>query len=96
MQVNLMRMQEDSLHEQLQSLWKTDFADTQCSAIASISKEDKYALNLLERCVTIENEHYVMLLMWRPDAPELLLSSLLLLNVKRFMILKQRKKASIA
>jgi len=60
MQVNFMRVQEDSSHEQLQSLWKTDFADTQCSAIASMSKEDKYALNVMEHCVTFENGHYVM------------------------------------
>ena len=66
-----MRMQEDSLHEQLHSLRKTDFADTQCSAIASMSKEDKYALNVMERCVTFENGHYVMPLMWRPGASEL-------------------------
>ena len=71
MQVNFMRLQEDSLNEQLQSLWKTDFADTQCSAIASMSKEDKYALNVMERYVTFENGLYVMPLMWRPDAPEL-------------------------
>jgi len=66
-----MRMHEHSLHEQLHSLWKTDFVDTQCSAIASMSKEDKYALNVMERCVTFKNGHHVMPLMWRPDAPEL-------------------------
>jgi len=88
MQVTFMRMQEDSSHEQLQSLWKTDFADTQCSAIASMSKEDKYALNFMERCVTFENGHYVLPLMWRPDALELPCNRNMALN--RMASLKRR------
>ena len=52
-------------------LVKTGFADTQCNSIPNTSKEDKFSLNVMERCVTFENGHSVMLLMWRPDAPEL-------------------------
>jgi len=43
-------------------------------------KEDKYALNVMERCVTFENGHYVMPLMWRPDVPELPCNRNMVLN----------------
>jgi len=88
MQVNFMRMQEDSLHEQLQSLWKTDFADTQCNGIKNMSEEDICALNVMERCVNCENGHYVMPLLWYRDAPELPSNRIMTFN--RLVSLKRR------
>ena len=56
LQVNL--LQTDSLQQQLEDMWKTDFRDANLQDGPQMSKEDRYALELMESCVKFNNSQY--------------------------------------
>ena len=62
-------MQNDSLQQQLEDMWKADFRDTNLQDVPQMSKEDRYALDLMEGCVQFSDGHYEIPPLWRPDAP---------------------------
>nr|XP_039254086.1 uncharacterized protein LOC120331115 [Styela clava] len=63
--------EEDLLSQQIKCLWESDFKDASLSPIPSMSKEDKYALQLMEDSVEIVDGHYQLPLPWKPGCPDL-------------------------
>ncbi|XP_077970821.1 uncharacterized protein LOC144425211 [Styela clava] len=63
--------EEDLLSQQIKCLWESDFKDVSLSPIPSMSKEDKYALQLMEDSVEIVDGHYQLPLPWKPGCPDL-------------------------
>ncbi|XP_077975184.1 uncharacterized protein LOC144431222 [Styela clava] len=63
--------EEDLLSQQIKCLWESDFKDASLSPIPSMSKEDKYALQLMEDSVEIVEGHYQLPLPWKPGCPDL-------------------------
>ncbi|XP_077976283.1 uncharacterized protein LOC120332657 [Styela clava] len=60
--------QNDLLQMQLERMWKTDFIDSQKMSDTAMSREDRYALNLMHEAIKFENGHYQLPLLWRPHA----------------------------
>ena len=58
---------DEILQEQLERLWKTDFADSVVSSSVSLSTEDKRALEKMERSLKMADGHYQVALLWRMD-----------------------------
>ena len=69
--VNFIRSADDLLHQQVEQMWKTEFSDTNKSARAAMSQEDKRALGTMESTLTVENGHYQLSLPWRKYPPSL-------------------------
>lgn len=65
------QIQDEILREQLENLWKTDFADSVVSSSASLSIEDKKALEKMEQSLKMVDGHYQVALPWRNDPPYL-------------------------
>ncbi|XP_077968072.1 uncharacterized protein LOC120334576 [Styela clava] len=63
--------EQDLLSQQIKCLWESDFKDASLSPIPSMSKEDKYALQLMEDSVEIVDGHYQLPLPWKPGCPDL-------------------------
>ncbi|XP_077967672.1 uncharacterized protein LOC144421939 [Styela clava] len=63
--------EEDLLSQQIKCLWESNFKDASLSPIPSMSKEDKYALQLMEDSVEIVDGHYQLPLPWKPGCPDL-------------------------
>ena len=61
----------DTLHQQLERLWKTDFGDSVIGTTVSPSVEDKIALNKMEESLQRVGEHFQVALPWRQGCPEL-------------------------
>ena len=61
----------DTLHQQLERLWKTDFGDSVIGTTVSPSVEDKLALNKMEESLQRVGEHFQVALPWRQGCPEL-------------------------
>nr|XP_039272241.1 uncharacterized protein LOC120346540 [Styela clava] len=70
--IHCVQVQEkDLLSQQIKCLWESDFKDASLSPIPSMSKEDKYALQLMEDSVEIVDGHYQLPLPWKPGCPDL-------------------------
>nr|XP_039261910.1 uncharacterized protein LOC120338049 [Styela clava] len=70
--IHCVQVQEEDLpSQQIKCLWESDFKDASLSPIPSMSKEDKYALQLMEDSDEIVNGHYQLLLSWKPGCPNL-------------------------
>ncbi|XP_077971336.1 uncharacterized protein LOC120346540 [Styela clava] len=70
--IHCVQVQEkDLLSQQIKCLWESDFKDASLSPIPSMSKEDKYALQLMEDSVEIVDGHYQLPLSWKPGCPDL-------------------------
>lgn len=52
------QIQDEILQEQLERLWKTDFADSVVSSSVSLSIEDKRALDKMDQSLKIVDGHY--------------------------------------
>ncbi|XP_078384177.1 uncharacterized protein LOC144666660 [Oculina patagonica] len=61
----------NTLHQQLERLWKTDFGDSVIGTTVSPSVEDKLALNKMEESLQRVGEHFQVALPWRQGCPEL-------------------------
>lgn len=58
-------IQDDTLQEQLERLWKTDFGGPVVETKPCPSVEDKKALEIMERSLKKINGHYQVALPWR-------------------------------
>ena len=61
----------NTLHQRLERLWKTDFGDSVIGTTVSLSVEDKLALNKMEESLQRVGEHFQVALPWRQRCPEL-------------------------
>ena len=62
---------EDHLESQIERLWQLDIVPSSYGRQSLMSKEDRYALQMMEKSKTIVNGHYQVALPWRPGAPHL-------------------------
>ena len=60
---------EDHLESQTERLWQLDIVPSSYNRQSSMSKEDRYALQMMEKLKTIVNGHFQVALPWRPGAP---------------------------
>ena len=70
-QVNLIQRRDDLLSAEIRTLWETDFKDITIEDTQGTSKEDRYALSLLDNSVTLKDGHYELALPWKPGTPSL-------------------------
>nr|CAB3263159.1 uncharacterized protein LOC104265735 [Phallusia mammillata] len=68
--VNFTQVANDSLHEKLERMWKTDFQDTNADAMP-MSREDRFVLDKMKTSVQFKQGHYELPLPWRPNAQPL-------------------------
>ena len=68
-QVNHVRVDED-LHLQIQRLWETDFKDISLTPQPTFSKEDRYALRVMDDNVKMVNGRYQAPILWKPGCPD--------------------------
>ena len=61
----------ETLHQQLEQLWKTDFEDSVVGTKVSPSVEDKIALNKMEESLQRVGSHFQVALPWRVGSPHL-------------------------
>ena len=61
----------ETLYQQLERLWKTDFGDSAVGTKVSPSVEDKMALNKMEESLQRVGSHFQVALPWRPGSPHL-------------------------
>ena len=66
-----LEIKEEIVQEQLERLWKTDFADSVVSSNVTTSVEDKRALKILEKSLKWVDGHFQVALPWRNDPPYL-------------------------
>ena len=69
--INFIRKSDQLLQEQVECLWKLDQVPDVTSLCAEMSKNDRYALKLLDGSKNFVNGHYQFGLLWRPGAPTL-------------------------
>ena len=62
---------EDHLESQIERLGQLGIEPSSYSRQSLMSKEDGYALHMMEKSKTIVNGHYQVALLWRPGAPHL-------------------------
>ena len=60
-----------TLHQQLERLWKTDFGDSTVGTKVSPSVEDKKALSKMEKPLQRVGEHFQVALPWKESSPDL-------------------------
>ena len=89
--VNFTKIDNDALHKQVERLWQTDFADSSCDTGIATSREDRYALKLLEESVRFNGANYELPLLWKPHAPPLRNNRAV--AVRRLVSLEKRLKA---
>jgi len=69
--VNLIQRRDNLLSAEIRTLWETDFKDITIEDTQGTSKEDRYALSLLDKSVTLKDGHYELALPWKPGTPNL-------------------------
>ena len=62
---------EDHLKSQIERLWQLDIMPSSYGRQSLMSKEGRYALQMVEKSEIIVNGHYQVALPWRPGAPHL-------------------------
>ena len=62
---------DEMLSEQLERLWKTDFGDMTVDTKVEASVEDRKALDIVEKSLRIEDDHFQAALHWRTDPPDM-------------------------
>jgi hypothetical protein len=63
--------EENTLRQQIEGLWKTDFGDTIVDTRPGPSVEDKRALEMMEDSIQKVNGHYQVSLPWKSYPPDL-------------------------
>nr|XP_039254127.1 uncharacterized protein LOC120331151 [Styela clava] len=69
-QVNLAEVKREDLQRQIREMWETDFKDISLTSTPTLSREDKYALQLMEDNIKMVDGHYQSPLPWKPGCPE--------------------------
>ena len=69
--VNFVSTSEQLINSQIECLWRLDRVPSRQSYDTSMSKEDRYALQLLQNSKSVVDGHYQVALPWRPGAPRL-------------------------
>ena len=69
--VNFVRKTNDLLQKQVECLWKLDNVPTLSCLGVSMSKNNRYAMKILEESQQYKDGHYQVGLLWRPRAPKL-------------------------
>ena len=82
------QIREEILQEQLEGLWKTDFADSVVSSVVSPSTEDIRGLKTMEQLLKIVDGHYQVALPWRANPPYLPTNKIM--AERRVALLKRR------
>ena len=70
-QVNLIQRRDDLLSTEIRTLWEMDFKDIKIEDTQGTSKENRYALSLLDNSVTLKDGHYELAAPWKSGAPSL-------------------------
>lgn len=63
--VNFVRHDDETLHRQMESMFRSDFNEPMISSKAAMSVEDQRALSQMETSVKLVNGHYQLGLPWR-------------------------------
>ena len=71
MSVNSVSTSEQLINSQIECLWRLDRVPSRQSYDTSMSKEDRYALQLLQNSKSVVDGHYQVALPWRTGAPQL-------------------------
>nr|XP_039258906.1 uncharacterized protein LOC120335470 [Styela clava] len=68
--VNHVEVKSEDLQQQIREMWETDFKDISLTPTPTLSREDKYALQLMEDNIKMVDGHYQSPLPWKPGCPE--------------------------
>ncbi|XP_077973262.1 uncharacterized protein LOC144428217 [Styela clava] len=68
-QVNLAEVKRED-QRQIREMWETDFKYISLTPTPTLSREDKYALQLMEDNIKMVDGHYQSPLPWKPGCPE--------------------------
>ena len=63
--VNFVRYDDETLHQQMESMFRSDFNEPMISSKVAMSVEDQRALLQMENSVKLVNGHYQLALPWR-------------------------------
>ena len=69
--INCVRKSDQLIQEQIQCLWKLDNVPDITVSSSAMSKNDRYALKLMEDSKKFVDGHYQLGLLWRPGSPTL-------------------------
>ncbi|XP_078490178.1 uncharacterized protein LOC144746832 [Ciona intestinalis] len=69
--VNRVSLCKDALHEQVKKMWETEFKNSGLDSGVGLSKEDKYALKMLNESAKFKDGHYQLSLPWCVGSPSL-------------------------
>ena len=69
--VNFVRTTNDLLQKQVECLWKLNNVPTLSCLGVGMSKNDRYAMKILEESQQYKDGHYQVGLLWRPGTPNL-------------------------
>ena len=69
--VNFVSTSEQLINSQIECLWRLDSVPSRQSYDTSMSKEDRYVLQLSQNSKSVVDGHYQVALPWRPGAPQL-------------------------
>ena len=70
--LNFVRNDDETLHRQMKSMFRSDFNEPMISSKAAMSVEDQRALSQMETSVKLVNGHYQLGLPWRHKSVNLL------------------------